>query len=71
MTSMDMRERGSLFWAGLPARASSVIHSPHWQRRAAWVVGGLLLLWALAWAAVPGLLKWQLEKTGSEKLGAI
>ncbi|MBA3595581.1 MAG: DUF748 domain-containing protein [Polaromonas sp.] len=47
----------------------SVMRSPRWQRRAAWAVGGLLMLWMLAWAAVPGLLKWQLEKTGSEKLG--
>ncbi|MDI1275797.1 DUF748 domain-containing protein [Polaromonas sp.] len=32
-------------------------------------MGSLLLLWALAYALVPMLLKWQLEKTGSEKLG--
>lgn len=69
MTSDDARARWSLFWRGLPALASSVIRSPRWQRRLAWALGGLLLLWALAWAAVPGLLKWQLEKAGSEKLG--
>jgi uncharacterized protein involved in outer membrane biogenesis len=69
MTSDDARARWSLFWRGLPARASSVVRSPRWQRRLAWGLGGLLLFWALAWAAVPGVLKWQLEKAGSEKLG--
>ena len=29
----------------------------------------LLLLWALAWLAVPPLLKWQLETRGSQLLG--
>ncbi|MDP3171123.1 MAG: hypothetical protein Q8M91_12365 [Polaromonas sp.] len=43
--------------------------SLRWQRRLAWAVGSLLMVWALAWAAVPGLLKWQLEKAGSDKLG--
>ena len=43
--------------------------SPQWQRRVAWAVGALLLLWALAYAAVPWVLKSQLEKIGSEKLG--
>jgi uncharacterized protein involved in outer membrane biogenesis len=35
----------------------------------AWALGGLLLLWGLAWLGVPPLLKWQLEKQGSERLG--
>lgn len=69
MTSDDARGRWSLFWRAFPARAHSAIRSPRWHRRLAWALGVLLLLWALAWAAVPGLLKWQLEKTGSEKLG--
>ena len=69
MTSKEMWGRGALFWRGLPARADSVMRSPLWQRRLAWATGSLLLVWALAWAAVPGLLKWQLEKTGSQKLG--
>ena len=43
--------------------------SPRWRRRAVWGLGGLLLLWALAWAAVPAVLKSQLEKGLSEKLG--
>jgi uncharacterized protein involved in outer membrane biogenesis len=30
---------------------------------------GLLLLWAIAWLAVPPLLKWQLETRGSQLLG--
>jgi len=69
MTSEDVRGRWSLFWRGLSAQAHSTLRSPRWHRRLAWAVGGLLLFWALAWAAVPGLLKWQLEKAGSAKLG--
>ncbi|OGB29734.1 MAG: hypothetical protein A3F78_17825 [Burkholderiales bacterium RIFCSPLOWO2_12_FULL_61_40] len=40
-----------------------------WLRRALWGLGGLLALWALAWAAVPPLLKGQVEARGSEALG--
>lgn len=40
-----------------------------WARRAAWTVAALLLAWAVAWAAVPGLLKRQMEIHGSEALG--
>ena len=40
-----------------------------WQRRVVWAVAAWLLLWALAYAAVPWILKSQLEKIGSEKLG--
>ncbi|MBW8722175.1 MAG: DUF748 domain-containing protein, partial [Polaromonas sp.] len=53
----------------LPARTAAVARSPLWQRRAAWGVGSLLLLWALAYAAVPSILKSQIEKIASEKLG--
>lgn len=53
----------------LPARAAAVGRSPLWQRRAAWAVGSLLVLWVLAYAAVPPILKSQLEKIASEKLG--
>jgi hypothetical protein len=53
----------------LPARTAAVVRSPLWQRRAAWAVGLLLLLWVLAYAAVPPILKSQLEKIASEKLG--
>ncbi len=35
----------------------------------AWTIGGLLLLWGLAWLGLPPLLKWQLQKQGSERLG--
>ena len=37
--------------------------------RAAWLVATLLLIWALAWLAVPPLLKFQAEKIASETLG--
>jgi len=53
----------------LPARGAAVARSPLWRRRAAWAVGSLLLVWALAYAAVPSILKSQLEKIASEKLG--
>jgi uncharacterized protein involved in outer membrane biogenesis len=53
----------------LPARAAGVARSPLWRRRAAWALGTLLLVWALAYAAMPSLLKSQIEKIASEKLG--
>jgi hypothetical protein len=40
-----------------------------WLRRIGWFGIGLLLLWMLAWAAVPPLLKWQLQVRLSEALG--
>ena len=39
------------------------------KRRIAWAVVGLLAVWALAWVAVPPLLKSQIEAKGSEALG--
>ncbi|WP_411879012.1 DUF748 domain-containing protein [Polaromonas sp. YR568] len=53
----------------LPARAAGVARSPLWRRRAAWALGTLLLIWALAYAAMPSILKSQIEKIASEKLG--
>ena len=38
-------------------------------RLALWTVASLVLIWVLAWLAVPRLLKWQLESRGSEALG--
>ena len=32
-----------------------------WKRRIAWTVGSLLVVWAVAWLAVPGLVKSQVE----------
>ncbi len=40
-----------------------------WLRRALWALAGLLALWAVLWAAVPPLLKWQLQKQASAALG--
>ncbi len=40
-----------------------------WARRAGWAVAGWLALCALAWLAVPPLLKNQLQKAASEQLG--
>ncbi len=40
-----------------------------WVRRSLWAVGGLLAIWAVAWMAVPPLVKSQLEKQASLALG--
>jgi uncharacterized protein involved in outer membrane biogenesis len=40
-----------------------------WPRRLAIVAVGLLVVWALAWAAVPPLVRWQAEKQLSAQLG--
>jgi uncharacterized protein involved in outer membrane biogenesis len=40
-----------------------------WIRRAAWAVGGLLLLWAVAWAGLPWVLKDQAQTRLSALLG--
>ena len=57
--------RGGALWRDTKA----IFVSPKWHRRVAWALGVWLLLWALAYAAVPFILKSQLEKIGSEKLG--
>jgi hypothetical protein len=40
-----------------------------WLRRAAWAVGGVVVLWGVGWLAVPPIVKSQAEKIASEKLG--
>ena len=40
-----------------------------WLRRVLWLLGAVLFLWALAWVAVPPLLKSQLQKIVGEQLG--
>lgn len=40
-----------------------------WVRRALMVVAGIVVLWGLGWAIVPGLVKNQLEKLAGEQLG--
>ncbi len=40
-----------------------------WLRRLGVAIAGLLLLWLLLWAAVPPLLKWQIQKQASAALG--
>ena len=44
-------------------------HSTRWIRGTLWALSALLLVWALAWLAVPPLAKWQLEQQLGEKLG--
>jgi hypothetical protein len=43
--------------------------SPQWQHRGRWFWGGLLVVWALAWVAVPPLAKRMIEEQGSAALG--
>lgn len=45
------------------------LRANRWLRRVLWLVLSLLLLWALAWATVPPLLKTQLAKAASAELG--
>lgn len=40
-----------------------------WARRVVWALSGLLALWGLAWLAVPPLLRHQVEKIATERLG--
>lgn len=57
-------------------QATKIPASSAWRRRllrgvrfSAWSVAGLLVLWLLSWAALPPLLKWQLEKQAGAALG--
>ena len=67
-------------WWNFSARASSGLGdgqaggggggwAVRWLRRVAWAIGGVLLLWGLAYVAVPLVLKSQLQKIATEKLG--
>jgi uncharacterized protein involved in outer membrane biogenesis len=42
---------------------------PLWLRRGRWFLGGLVVVWVLAWLAVPPMVKRQIEKAGSAALG--
>ncbi len=53
------------------AKAGVLVQSRVWRRRAAWALGGLIVLWALAYALVPIIAKSQIEKLGSSKLGRV
>jgi Domain of Unknown Function (DUF748) len=50
-------------------QTTTSLRSRPWLRRLAYALGGLLLLWALAWGIVPPLLKSQAEKMASEQFG--
>lgn len=70
MTTGSAVHENSVLAGAATAPRPSLRHKPlRWLRRAAWAVIACLLLWALAYAAVPFILKSQLEKIGSEKLG--
>ncbi|QTN28156.1 DUF748 domain-containing protein [Rhodoferax sp. AJA081-3] len=42
---------------------------PHWLRRAYWLGGSVLVLWVLAWLAVPPLVKQAIENKATAALG--
>ena len=42
---------------------------PQWQRRGRWFLGILVVVWLLAWLAVPPLAKRLIEEMGSAALG--
>ncbi|CAN5434391.1 hypothetical protein BH11PSE7_BH11PSE7_21620 [soil metagenome] len=46
-----------------------VIDRHKWARRVVWAVGAVLALWLIGWLAVPPLIKSQMIKAASEKLG--
>ncbi|MDP3797143.1 MAG: DUF748 domain-containing protein [Polaromonas sp.] len=69
MSSNELKNKAWAEGRNFQVRAVAGARSPTWRRRAAWAAGGLLLLWALAYAVVPVILASQLEKIASEKLG--
>jgi Domain of Unknown Function (DUF748) len=54
---------------GMETQKTQATAQRRWPKWLAYGVGGLLLLWALAWAIVPPILKSQAEKIASEQLG--
>ncbi|OGB70012.1 MAG: hypothetical protein A2486_14565 [Burkholderiales bacterium RIFOXYC12_FULL_65_23] len=52
-----------------PQRASPRTRAWRWLRIAGLALAGLLLFWLLAWAGLPPLLKWQLERQAGAALG--
>lgn len=57
------------FAAHSPAMNAVSLINNKWVRRAVVALAVLLTLWALAWVAVPPILKSQVQKIASEKLG--
>ena len=60
---------GFAFAAHSPAMKAVSLFNNKWVRRAVVALAVLLALWALAWLAVPPILKSQVQKIASEKLG--
>ena len=58
------RERNSL-----RAGAGGALRSHRWQHWLGWAMGIWLLIWALAYAFIPLIVKSQLQRVGLEKLG--
>lgn len=58
-----------LFAANSPTMNAVALSKNKWLRRAVVALAVLLTLWAVAWVAVPPILKSQVQKIASEKLG--
>ncbi len=69
MQSNDLKNKWRDGLASVPGAAAAVVSSAKWRRRAAWAVGAVLVLWGVAYVAVPPLVKSQIEKIASDKLG--
>ena len=54
---------------GVRQKLAARMPADRWTRRAVWTAVGVLGLWAVTWAAVPPLLKWQAQKIASAQLG--
>ena len=52
-----------------PAGLRSTWHSSRWLRIVVWALASLLLLGVLEYAGLPPLVKWQVQKIASDKLG--
>ena len=48
---------------------TQAIGKHRWARRLAWVLGGVLVFWVLAWLIVPRVARTQIERHASEALG--
>lgn len=47
----------------------NLLKDSKWARRLIWGIGGVLVLWGLAWLLVPSIVKTQVEKRAGEQLG--
>ena len=70
-TTKNKKNKGRDSAKALLASLGALTRSRRWQRRLAWALGSVLIFWAIAYAVVPLVLKSQLEKIASAKLGRL